>query len=55
MILTRDLVEALRPQPIGERMRRLVFEASGCEKIRHCFNLGSEPLEMKGKAGDPGE
>ncbi len=55
VILAGDLVEALRPQPIGERTRGLVLEASGCEKIRHRFNLGSELPEMKGKGGNPGE
>ena len=35
MVLAHHLVEALRPQPVGQRPRRLRLQPRGLEKIRH--------------------
>ena len=37
MILSRHLIETRRPQSVGERTRRVVFELRGLEQIGHGY------------------
>ncbi len=50
MILTGDIGEALRAQPVGERMRRVLFEIGGGEEIGH-LAFKSGPLALRTQAG----
>ncbi len=52
MILPDHLGEALRAQPVGERMRRELFETGGGEEISHVgSNLGRAGRKVQ-RAGD---
>ena len=54
MILTGDIGEALRAQPVGERMRRVLFEIGGGEEIGH-LAFKSGPLALRTQAGKRAE
>jgi hypothetical protein len=53
MILTGDIGEALRAKPVGERMRRVLFEIGGGEEIGH-LAFKSGPLALRRQAGQKG-
>jgi hypothetical protein len=51
MILAGDLFEPLRPQPVGQRMRRILGKAGGGEEIGHWINLVDQPgFKLGGRA-----
>ena len=49
MILTGDIGEAPWAQPVGERMRRVLFEIGGGEEIGH-LAFKSGPLALRTQA-----
>jgi hypothetical protein len=54
MVLTGNIGEALRAQPVGERMRRVLCEIGGGEEIGH-LAFKSGPLALRTQAGQTGE